>query len=226
MDRFSSLTDVSPPDPPIDDELEALVRRAASGDEEGWQALWRRVEPKLVRIVSRPSFLARLGQREDDRRNVVLEVMARLRADGFRRLALYLEARADNPRLGFMTWLRVVAKRVGIDYLRGHPEYVDRRRQAGASAAGEWIETATLPSASRLGGERPPVTDLGTAQQLLRFADGAVSDTQRRALELWVQSEGYPEIARALGLADAAEAERTVRAAIERLRRRFRGGAS
>jgi hypothetical protein len=84
------------------------------------------------------------------------------------------------------------------------------------------VEAGTLPSGSKLHGERPPVTNKGTAQQLLRYAAGAIPDAQRRALEMWVQSESYDEIARVLELEDEAAAERMVRAAIERLRRRFR----
>jgi len=139
----------------------------------------------------------------------------------FARLRIYLDTRLTNPSLKFMTWLRVVSKRVGIDYLRGHPDYIDRRRQADrGSAPGEWVEAGTLPSGSKLHGERPPVTNRGTAQQLLRYAAGAIPDVQRRALELWVQSETYDEIARVLGLEDGLAAERMVRAAIERLRRK------
>jgi hypothetical protein len=211
-----------------DEDLEALVQRVADGDADAWQRLWSAVEPQLSRLVANPSFLARLGQREDDRRNVIVEVMARLRADDFQRLWLFLDARRANPQLRLMTWLRVVAKRVGIDYLRGHPDYLDRRRDRdrGDAAAGAWIDPATLPPASQLPGERPPVTNRGTAAQLLRFAADTIPDVQRRALEMWVLSESYEEIARRLELADAGEAERTVRAAIERLRRRFRGGES
>ncbi len=121
-----------------------------------------------------------------------------------------------------MTWLRVVAKRVGIDYLRGHPDYIDRRRQPDASSPGAWVDVGTMPPDSQLGGDRPPVTTRGTAGELLRYADGAMPPEQRRALELWVAGEPYEEIARAVGLPGAAEAERAVRAAIERLRRRFR----
>ena len=39
---------------------------------------------------------------------------------------------------------------------------------------------------------------------------------------MWVQSDSYDEIARELEIATAAKAERMVRAAIERLRRKFR----
>jgi DNA-directed RNA polymerase specialized sigma24 family protein len=207
-----------------DDELEALVVAAAAGDGAAWQRLWSAVEPRLERVVAQPRFLGRLGQREDDRRNIVVDVMARLRGNDFDRLRLYLAARRDNPQLRFMTWLRVVAKRVGIDYMRAHPDYVDRRREVGASSPGVWMDPGTLPPASRIGGERPPVTNRGTALELLRYAAGEIPEAQVRALELWVQSESYADIATALGLASAPEAERTVRAAIERLRRRFRTG--
>jgi DNA-directed RNA polymerase specialized sigma24 family protein len=120
-----------------------------------------------------------------------------------------------------MTWLRVVAKRVGIDYMRGHPDYIDRRRQADASRPGNWIDPATLPPASRIGAGKPGMTNRGTALELLRYA-AEIPAAQRKALEMWVQSETYQDIARAIGAATPAEAERTVRAAIERLRRKFR----
>ncbi len=206
----------------IDDaELEGLVEAAAAADERAWRTLWAAIEPPLSRIIAQPRFLGRLGQGEDDRRNIVVLVMARLRDDNFHRLHLYLDARRGNPRLRFMGWLRVVAKRVGVDYLRAHPEYL-RRHDAGASTPGAWVEQRTLPPASRIGGERPPVTNRGTARELLRFAAGAIPEDQLRALELWTASESFTDIADALGLRGPGDAERLVRAAIERLRRHYR----
>jgi len=206
----------------LDEEaLEKFVEAAAAQDEAAWQQLWAMIEPPLSRIIAQPRFLGRLGQREDDRRNIVVAVMARLRADQFGRLQMYLDARKTNPRLRFLSWLRVVAKRVGIDYLRSHPDYV-RRHDENASRPGQWVDAGTLPPASQIFGERPPVTTRGTARELLQFAAGAIPDEQRRALELWAQSESFDDIAKALGFATASEAEKTVRAAIERLRRRFR----
>jgi DNA-directed RNA polymerase specialized sigma24 family protein len=209
-----------------DIQLEDLVERAADGDSAAWRTLWEDVEPWLIKLVGNPRFLGRVGQRDDDRNNIILEVMARLHVDHFHRLQLYVATRRSNPNLKFKTWLRVVAKRVGIDYLRGHQNYVDRRRDPNrGSAPGEWIEPGTLPSQSKLPGERPPMTNRGTALELLRYAAGAVPEPQLSALEMWTQSASYDEIARELQIAEgAAGAERLVRAAIERLRRRFRGG--
>ena len=204
-----------------DEEIERLVTRAAAADDAAWQSLWAAIENPLSRFIAQPRFLGRLGQREDDRRNIVVAVMARLRADAFGRLRQYLEARAQNPRLRFMSWLRVVAKRVGIDYMRAHPDYV-RRHDANASRPGVWVDAGTLPPASQIVGDRPPVTNRGTAQELLVYAAGVIPEEQRRALELWAQSESFEDIARTLGMPSAREAERTVRAVLERLRRKFR----
>jgi len=204
-----------------DDEIERLVAAAAAADDAAWQSLWAAIESPLSRIIAQPRFLGRLGQREDDRRNIVVAVMARLRASSFGRLRQYLDAKTQNPRLRFMSWLRVVAKRVGIDYMRAHPDYV-RRHDANASRPGAWVDAGTLPPASQLVGDRPPVTNRGTARELLAYAAGVIPDEQRRALELWAQSETFEDIARALDLASAREAERTVRAVLERLRRKFR----
>ena len=132
-----------------DEAIEALVVAAAGNDLDAWKNLWATIEPVLSRIVAQPRFLGRLGQREDDRHNIVLKVMDRLHANDFQRLQLYLEAKRSNPRLRFISWLRVVAKRVGIDYLRAHPDYV-RRHDADASKPGVWVDPKPLPPASRI----------------------------------------------------------------------------
>jgi DNA-directed RNA polymerase specialized sigma24 family protein len=205
-------------------QLEVLVARAADGDTGSWRALWEDVEPWLEKVVANPRFLGRVGQRDDDRSNIIVEVMARLHSDGFHRLKLYVETRRTSPQLKFKTWLRVVAKRVGIDYLRGHENYVDRRRDPNrGSAPGQWVEPGTLPSPSQLPGERPPMTNRGTALELLRYAAGAVPEPQLSALELWTEGASYEDISRELEIDGGADAaEKLVRAAIERLRRKFR----
>jgi hypothetical protein len=71
------------------------------------------------------------------------------------------------------------------------------------------------------------MTNRGTALELLRYAAGAVPEPQLSALELWTEGASFDDIARELEVgAGAPGAEKLVRAAIERLRRRFRGESS
>jgi DNA-directed RNA polymerase specialized sigma24 family protein len=210
---------LSPDRMPVPDQI---IEAAAAGDEAAWQDLWRAVEPDLRRLVAQPSFLGRISRREDDQRDIVVDVMARLRAGEFYRLKHYLLARRENPALEFLTWLRVVAKRVGIDYIRAHPEYLDQRHKG---ATGAWVAPVTLPPPSRLPGARPPVTDRGTAQVLMRVAAEGAPPEQLDALARWIQGDSFDDIAAELELGSPAHAARVVRAALERLRRRFRAAS-
>jgi hypothetical protein len=204
-----------------DDELEALVLASIEGDELAWKRLWRALEPGLLRLLAQPHVFGRLCNREDDRRDVVVAVMARLRANDFHRLRLYVEAKRANPELRFFTWLRVVAKRVGIDHIRAHPEWM-RRSEPEASAPGRWIDPETLPPPSRIAAARPAMTNHQAVRELLAHARDTIDAEPLRALELWSSGENFDEIAAHLKLANSGQAQKTVRAAIERLRRSFR----
>ncbi|HTL35770.1 MAG TPA: hypothetical protein VL326_21720 [Kofleriaceae bacterium] len=204
-------------------DIETLVTAVVEGDELAWQRLWRALEPMLLRMLAQPQVFGRLSQREDDRRDVVVAVMARLRADGFHRLRTYVEAKQANADMRFMTWLRVVTKRVGIDHIRAHPEWV-RRSEPDASAAGRWVAPETLPPPSRIGGARPAMTNHQAVRQVIEQARDAVDETQLRALELWSTGESFEAIAATMELGDTAQAQKIVRAAIERVRRRCRAG--
>src|SRR5262249_54902601 len=153
--------------------------------------------------------------------------MARLRDHEFHRLNLYLDARRRDPELTFMRWLTILARRVTIDCLRGDPDYVDRgRSKTAAEAPGVLIRPEGVPSDGSLSGGRPPMTNRVTARQILRYADGALSGPQRRALEMWAEQASLDDIAGALALEGPDAAERLVRAAVERLRRHFRASES
>lgn len=206
-----------------DPELEDLVVRAANADEHAWRLLWAQIESRLDSWLRKRSFIARLSEREDDRRDVIVTVMARLREDDFRRLKLYLASRLEDPRLVFLRWLKVVTKRVAVDCLRAHPDYLNQRGAARPDAdVGRWIVPEALPVEGRLLAGRPPITNRVAAKQILKYASGALTEDQRRAVELWSENGTDDEIAKTLQLADAAEADRLVRAALERLRRHFR----
>lgn len=204
-----------------DTDIETLVTAVIDGDELAWQRLWKALEPMLLRMLAQPAVMGRLCQREDDRRDVVVATMARLRANNFHRLRMYGDSKRANAELRFVTWLRVVAKRVGIDHIRAHPEWV-RRSEPDASAAGRWVAPETLPPPSRIGGARPAMTNHQAAREVIEQARGAVDETQLRALELWSSGESFDDIAEALQLSDQAQAQKIVRAAIERVRRRCR----
>ena len=62
----------------------------------------------------------------------------------------------------------------------------------------------------------------GTARQMLAHARELLPEKQYQALALKMQGDSSAEIARALDLPRAADAERMVRAAFQRLRRKFR----
>jgi hypothetical protein len=163
-------------------DIQRLVNGTLAGDERAWQRMSQHVEPTLSATLRRPQVLGRLSQSEDDCRNIVVEVMSRLRANRFARLGQYAEARRKNSAVPFMGWLVVVAKRVAIDYMRGHEAYVDRRNDKHASSPGAWREIRTLPSDSRLPGARRAVTGRGTAHQLYAFASAELFTDEFRGV--------------------------------------------
>lgn len=199
-------------------DVDVLVRETLAGDEAAWQRLWQLVEPTLYTALRRPQVLGRLAQSEDDCRNIVVEVMSRLRAGQFARLARYAEARRSHPTLPFLAWLLVVAKRVAVDYRRGHPDYIDRRHDKDASSPGAWRVVGALPSDSQLPGARPPVTSRGAARAVYAFASAELPADQRDALSAWLEGASFDEIA----ARDRHGAQKLVRAALGALRRRFR----
>jgi DNA-directed RNA polymerase specialized sigma24 family protein len=207
-----------------DEEIEALIVRAAGCDEVAWQELWAALEPRLLGLVRKPRFLGQLADNEDACRDIVLAVMERLRQEDFKRLKVYLDARAHTPTLSFYAWLSIVAKRVGIDHMRAMPEYIDRRRsKEPVSSPGKWLTPVTFTE-SKVDAELGTFTGRVTAAELLEHARAEVSGEQLRALELWLQDASFEEIARAIAVSDADEAARLVRAVLERLRRKFRHG--
>ena len=194
---------------------------AASGNEAAWWLLWESVEPRLERLLRNPRITGRLSEDVDDVRNILVSVIEKLRDDKCRRLHTFVAQRGKKDG-GFEAWLTVVAKRVAIDYMRSHQDYVDRRRDLEASSTGKWVIPAELPNNSQIFGARPPVTDRGSALALLRYAYECLPDEQMKALELWILNNPYEVISEKLEFASAEEAHKTVRAALERLRRRFR----
>lgn len=207
--------------------LDDLVADAASGNEAAWWLLWESVEPRLERLLRNPKVTGRLSEDEDDVRNIMVAVIEKLRDDDCRRLRSYIDKREDKrdeKSGGFEAWLSVVAKRAAIDYMRSHQDFVDRRRDLEASSTGKWVIPGELPNHSQIFGARPPVTDRGSALALLRYAYECLPEEQMKALELWILNNPYEVISQKLEFESAEAAHKAVRAALERLRRRFREG--
>ena len=205
--------------------LEDLVADAAAGNEAAWWLLWEEVEPKLERLLSNPRVTGRLSADVDDVRNILVAVMEKLRDENSRRLKSYVEGR-DGSAGGFEAWVVVVTKRIAIDYMRAHHDYLDQRRNPDSAEAGEWVIPKELPSDSQLVGNRPPVTTRGAALTLLRYAYDTLPPEQMQALELWILNTPYGGIAQKLDIDSAEEAQKRVRAGLERIRRRFRDDAA
>jgi hypothetical protein len=128
-----------------------------------------RSERAMSPIANPTSFAAILScgtisHDEDERRAVVLEVMARLRDDGFRRLRLFAATSAREPGLSLLPWLEVVARRVAVDCLRAHPNYLAAPRTGGTTRPRP-VERPAFPAARQLasGGEHRGLVPLELA---------------------------------------------------------------
>ncbi len=205
--------------------LQGLAERAVAGDEPAWQQLLAGLETALEPMWRRMP-IGRLKSREDDRRNILLKLYEKLRKNEFRALASFFDDR-DSP--SFRAWTRTVFVRVGIDYQRGHDEYI-RVRGAKAEPADSqqsiqrWHELASLHTGAGAQG-RPQVTLRNLVRTMLDYVDEAVKTDNRPlyrpALEFWLSGASYDAIAEELGLDDGAAARRIVNAAKELLRRKF-----
>ncbi|MBI5537148.1 MAG: sigma-70 family RNA polymerase sigma factor [Deltaproteobacteria bacterium] len=198
--------------------MEALLQKVVNGDAASWQALWEAVQPSVWAITGKWQITGPIARREDDRRNIVLQVMDRLRADDFRRIRCFLEStRTRQPGSSFRTWLATVTARVAIDYVRAHPEYLDRR----AHGAGErWVRVVSASEFPQdLDGPSPH--DVATAAELLDSARRVLRAEQLTALCLWLQGDDEAGISKALELGEPADGRRLLRSALKRLRDRY-----
>lgn len=207
--------------------LELLVRRVVGGDAAAWQTLWVAVEPTVWAITGKWQLTGPLARRDDERRDIVVKVMERLREDGFRRLKAYLASIDASSSGSLRTWLATVTARTAIDHVRAHAEYTDVRRTSPAARDAEttevrsrWVPIVPMPDAEPASAAADP-TEIMTAAHLLERARGELRSDQLEALYLWLQGHDHSEIADRLELAGSRDAERLVRAALKRLRDRY-----
>lgn len=208
--------------------MEELLPAVIEGDQGAWRRLWLILEPQIETIARKRHLTGRLCEREDERGNIVVAVMDRLRADDFRHLRAFLSSRAQRESSSFTTWFTSFATRTAIDYVRTHSEY-ERPSHADAgtvrASGSRWVRFEPVPdSSSAPAAATADVTRLAAAQQFLERAAHILTREQREALALWLVDQDHDEIAYRLGLADAPAAKKLLRSAVERLRFRYASG--
>lgn len=192
-----------------------LATRASEGDRRAWHALWQLLEPRIWAMSGRWQLAGPLCQSVDDRREIVLRVMAKLRHGGFRRLRAFVESAGATSDATFVAWLTAVTTRVAIDAQRAHPEHIGRSDRA------RWVDLVPLDEAP------PPLTqhDLAAHATVLRVLERArdeLTADQLTALSMWLEGESNDAIALRLDAQTPEDAHRTLRTALKRLRDRFR----
>jgi DNA-directed RNA polymerase specialized sigma24 family protein len=193
------------------------VERVVSGDEQARDSLWIAIEPTLKAISGKWSIVGRLSERDDERTNIELKIMDALLGRDCRRLRLFLDAH-DAGRAGtFRTWLVAVARNLAIDYVRGHPEY----SSVGDRGPGRWVQHDPLPVDDQMPVSATDPAARIAASRMLEYARTELSADQIAALLHWLQGADDDEIAAELAVTPK-KGHQLVRAALERLRRRFR----
>jgi DNA-directed RNA polymerase specialized sigma24 family protein len=199
-----------------------LLRRVLAAEAAAWHELWRVAEPVIWNVTGRWQALGPLSKSAEDRRDVVLRVMEKLREGDFRRLRAFSESAGAGSEAALRAWIAVVATRVAIDHVRAHPEHVDPRGRRGDE---RWARLVPLDQAPELADERN-LDGSATALRLLERARQELSVEQLSALYLWLDGVELAAIARRIGAPDDRAALRVVRAALKRLRDRFREAPS
>jgi len=203
--------------------LATHVPRVLGGDASAWQELVAQLEPHLMQLLRRSRALGPMRRNPDDCRAVMTSVLERLKKDDYRGLRLFQPWADANPGKDFGDWIRIVT----VNLARDH---VSSRLGLAAQRDGEPAINKRLlhTLASMLPADddrrlafRPLVTDLQLARELLEYAARALDRAQLRALRRWMDGASFDELADELGLATPRDADKLVRAALARLRRRF-----
>jgi RNA polymerase sigma-70 factor (ECF subfamily) len=185
----------------------AFLRKAATGDAEALEELFRRHRPRLRRMIQlriSPVLRGRID---------ASDVMQESFLEAWRRLSDYLR----NPSMPFFLWLRFLVRQQLFTLHRRHAgvKARDPHREV-ALYDGSLPEASSEALASQLLGQLPsPSEALARAELQMHLQEGldALDPDEREiiALRHFEQLSGS-EAARELGISDAAAAKRYVRA--------------
>jgi hypothetical protein len=199
--------------------LAAYVPRVIAGDSSAWQGLITRLEPILIALLRRSRTLGPMRDSLDDCRAVMVSVLERLRRDDYRGLRLFQPWADAHPGKDFGDWIRIVTVNIARDHVSARlgvaGEVASNKRMVNTLAS-----LLPGPDDDRLA-FRPLMTQEQVARELLEYAARALDPAQLRALRRWMDGASFAELAAELGLATPRDADKLVRAALARLRRRF-----
>lgn len=198
--------------------LEPLVQRTLDLDPDAWQALWLLLDPRIEAIAGRWRVTGRLSSSLDDRRNIVVRVMDRLRAHGFERLRLLHDTLHEGEEAGW-AWISVVTRRDAFNYVRGHAEHLGPPE---GNAGARWAVLVPLPDGVE---DHLPeslrVISAIEGREILTYAEQHLRSQQLDTLRLWLGGYETEEIVARLGVADGRAAGNLLYRAIENLRYHF-----
>jgi hypothetical protein len=181
-----------------------------------WQELWAAIQPTVWAITGKWQIVGPLARRDDERRNIVVDVMQRLRDQDFRRLRLFV---ATPEGATFKSWLATLTARAAIDYVRAHPEFTDRR---GADPRGRWVQYVPADRvADTLFDPKADPAKEASVCEVLGWAKSCLSFDQLRAVSMWLEGEDHAAIAASLSLGSGHDADKLVRSGLKRLRDRL-----
>jgi RNA polymerase sigma-70 factor (ECF subfamily) len=198
-------------------ENDELLRLAAAGDGQSWQALVGRSQPRLRRMVA-----FRLDQRLQGRVDPS-DVLQDAYLEAWRDLGSYL----DRPEIPFFLWLRGIAGNKLRELHRHHlgTQMRDPRREVSIHG-GAMPETTTTAMAAELLGNLTRASEEAVRLELkirLQEALNAMDPLDREVLALRHFEQLSPaETARVLGIKEKAAGMRYVRA-LRRLKEILKG---
>jgi hypothetical protein len=206
--------------PLLDEEACArLLASVRSTEEQGWRELVALLWPVVAWLVRTSRAMAVLARSDDHVRNATLLVMERLGKNGCKAARLQRPWGDAHPDKTLVDWLRIVSANVARDYVR------ERAGRAGAALDKRLVGSLAtlLPDEDDLPrGADLSSTSAHAARELVRWAEGNLPSDQLAALGAWLDGEDFGAMAASLAVADAAAAQRLVRAALATLRRHAR----
>ncbi|HEY5959640.1 MAG TPA: hypothetical protein VIV60_23960 [Polyangiaceae bacterium] len=188
----------------IDDHM---ARRAAEGDRSALKDLIARLHEPWVTSIRSSWRLRESVDQEDDARNIALRLIGKFEEPST--LKSYVSWRARHVNKHFRDWMNIVVVNTTRSYVKPSRNSIRNLIQMNAQPA--------------QGSIRPPFTDGYCAAQLKNAAGELLDVDQLAALNIWLEGGSFDDIATEAACS-VSQAQRHVRAAIAKLRRKFLNG--